>query len=63
MRNDHELAILATAPAAAVSLANFDEVKRPLILVVPAGVLNFLAVGINQDQASGPEQWFHSSVV
>ena len=63
MGGQYELSFLAAAPAAAESLANLDKIKWALIFIVPAGILNFLLVRIDQDQASGSEQWFHPSIV
>jgi hypothetical protein len=63
MGNQYQLSLLASAPAAAESMANLDEVNWAFIFVVPSGVSNFLLVGVDQDQASRPQQWIHPSVV
>jgi hypothetical protein len=63
MGGEHEFSLLAAAPAAAESLANLDEVNWALIFVVPARVSNFLLAWVDQDQASGTEQWFHPAII
>ena len=63
MGNQDELPVLAAAPATTESVAKLDKVKRAFIFVVPSRVSNFLLVRIDQDQASGSEQWLHSSIV
>ena len=63
MGNEHEFSILAAAPAAAESLTDFDEVNWALIFIVPPRVLNFLLVWVDQNQASGSEQWFHPAII
>ncbi len=63
MGNEYKFSVLAAAPAAAKSLTKLDKIKRPFILIVPAGVSNLLLLWIDQDQATWPEQRFHPVVV
>jgi hypothetical protein len=61
--NQYELPVLAAAPAATESVAKLDKVKWALIFIVPSRISNFLLVRVDQNQAPGSEQWFHSSII
>ena len=63
MGNQYQLPVLAAAPATAESLAKLDKIKWAIIFVFPPGVLNFLLVRVDENQAPGSQQGLHSSII
>src|ERR1019366_6402397 len=62
MGSQHQLSSFTPAPTATESLTKLDEVDRTLIFICPAGILNFLQLGVDQNQAARPEQGMHPPV-
>jgi hypothetical protein len=63
MGNQHQLSSFTPAPTATESLTKLDEIDRTLIFICPTGILNFLQLRIDQDQATRPEQGMHPPVI
>ena len=59
VRNDQQLVPLQLTPAARVTLAQFDEIDRPVEFVVPGSGSQFVLTGVDLEQRSGPDERIH----
>jgi hypothetical protein len=51
------------APAACVTLAEFNKEDRPVMIALPIDGRNFLLPGINPDENSGPDKGMQGVII
>ena len=63
MRDQRQPSGIAAAPAAAETLTQFDKIDGALIFVCPAGIVDLLQLGVNENKGSRAEQGIHPPVI
>src|SRR5258707_15051762 len=63
MRNDQKLVAVQFAPAAGISIPQFNEVDGSFVLIVPDYCVQLMVLGIDAHKGAWPDERIHGEVV
>src|SRR5258705_987264 len=63
MRNDQKLVAVQLAPAARISIPQFNEVDGSFVLIVPDYCAQLMLLGIDAHEGAWPDERIHGEVV